>query len=249
MIPEILGFEDSSYLLMMIIGIIVAFVVVTLYFKKLKYNKNNIIDLLICSSFAVAIGVVFAILFENLYEIGSGHGFVFKLTFFGGLAGGVLGFILVYVIARKHMSFKFIDVLTIAPGCIAIAHAIGRIGCFLSGCCYGAVTTEWYGVTFYGDTVKRIPTQLFESIFLFILAALLIYLAFKKEFKYNFVIYLGAYSIFRFLIEFLRDDERGHFVGALSPSQIWCIVLFVLAVPLFFIVKKFLVEKKIDEQE
>ena len=249
MIPEIFGFEDSSYLLMMFLGIIAAFVVACLYFKKINYSKENIIDLLICSSFAVALGIVFAVLFENLYEIGQGHGFVFKLTFFGGLAGGVLGFILTYIIGRKFLSFRFSHVLNIAPGCVALAHAIGRIGCFLSGCCYGKETNAWYGVTFYGDSVKRIPTQLFEAIFLFVLASLLIYLAFKKHYKYSFAIYILSYCLFRFLIEFIRDDNRGRFFGIFSPSQVWCIVLFLITIPLIFIARKVRIEEINNEQE
>ena len=39
--------------------------------------------------------------------------------------------------------------------------------------------------------------------------------------------YLVSYGIFRFLIEFLRDDERGAFIGNLSPSQFWSVLMHV----------------------
>ena len=70
------------------------------------------------------------------------------------------------------------------------------------------------------------------------------------KFKYPFIVYLGSYSIFRFIIEFFRGDDRGQFLGMFSPSQVWSIVIWIIIVPFFFILKKLVfVEKKSDEQE
>ena len=61
--------------------------------------------------------------------------------------------------------------------------------------------------------------------------------AFKYSFKYNFTIYMVFYGVFRFIIEFFRGDERGQLAG-LSPSQYWCILLVVLAFPVYLLLKK-----------
>ena len=127
-------------------------------------------------------------------------------------------------------------ILVIAPGCVAIGHAFGRIGCFLSGCCYGIHTGTSLDINFPGIG-EHLPTQLIEMTFLFILGALLLVFAFKHYTNYTAVIYLFAYSIFRFVIEFFRGDERGQLVG-LSPSQYWCIVLFLGAGLLIYLYKK-----------
>ena len=90
------------------------------------------------------------------------------MTFYGGLFGGVLGFLLTYYFIRKNVNFKIMEVVKVAPVSIAIAHCIGRIGCTLAGCCYGKPTDSWIGIDLPGHG-KVIPTQLFEAIFLLIL--------------------------------------------------------------------------------
>ena len=74
------------------------------------------------------------------------------------------------------------------------------------------------------------------------------YLVLKKKFKYNMSLYLVAYGVFRFLIEFIRGDDRGKFIGALSPSQFWSIGMVVLGIALFC-VTKFWFYKKIADPE
>ena len=56
----------------------------------------------------------------------------------------------------------------------------------------------------------------------------------KKDFKYNLPLYLIAYGIFRFLIEYVRNDSRGELIGAVSPSQFWSIVMVVIGIALIF---------------
>ena len=135
-------------------------------------------------------------------------------------------------------------ILIIAPACITLAHALGRIGCFLSGCCYGIETDAAHGVLFPGMDHYVIPTQIFESIYLFCLSAALVGFAFKYNFYYSFVIYAVFYGIFRFIIEFFRGDERGQLAG-LSPSQYWCILLILGAFPLYLLLKK--INEKLDQ--
>ena len=54
-----------------------------------------------------------------------------------------------------------------------------------------------------------------------ILFAVCSYLLLKKQFRHNMTVYLIGYGIFRFLIEFIRGDDRGKLFGLLSPSQFW----------------------------
>ena len=124
----------------------------------------------------------------------------------GGLIGGYIG----VIIGKKIMNIKgkrFGN--QIAPA-VALGMAIGRIGCFLTGCCFGIETSLPIGINF-GDGVNRIPTQLIEMIFCFILFGYLFYKQkTKKELQpgilfYDLILY---YFIFRFLIEFIRGTEK-----------------------------------------
>ena len=101
----------------------------------------------------------------------------------------------------------------------------------------------------YSDkpTIRVYPTQLFEAIFLLIMFAICFYLTMKKDFKYTFCVYLISYGVFRFLIEFLRDDDRGSFIPGLSPSQFWSLIMIPLGIGLFFFLKW--QYKIIDEEE
>lgn len=238
MYPNLFGIEDGSYIFCMIFGIVLAVIVAIEFLKKKGASKGALIDLGICACFAVIAGIIFSILFENLYEaiaLKEKYKWVWKMTFYGGLIGGVGGFIGTYLLLKKKTTLKFTNVLIIAPASIVLAHAIGRIGCFLAGCCYGKPTDSWIGINFPGIG-KVIPTQLIEAIFLFILFGVIFFLILKLNFKYGFIVYVPAYAIFRFVIEFFRGDERG-VAGALSPSQIWCIILFVATIPLYFLLK------------
>jgi len=89
---------------------------------------------------------------------------------------------------------------------LAAAIAIGRWGCFFNGCCFGSETTLPWGVDF-GDGIPRHPTQIYESIFHLSMAAVVLALL-----KLNWLVghrlqlYLIAYSVFRFVTEFIRPE-------------------------------------------
>jgi phosphatidylglycerol:prolipoprotein diacylglycerol transferase len=119
-----------------------------------------------------------------------------------------------------------------APG-LALGHAIGRVGCFAAGCCYGKPTSHFWGVTFTNPLAHEIvgtplgqalePTQLFESAVELTIFFILSWLLVRKKFEGQvFGAYLFLYGIARFFLEFIRDDHgRGSvFGGALSGTQL-----------------------------
>lgn len=230
MLPQI-GFIDS-YTLMMVLGIIASFVIYELYFHlHLKKGFKDTLPLDASLLLSISLGIIGAYLFQNLYDFISSpstYSWSWKMTFYGGLIVGVGAFFLLYLFfIRKYGKGLLKPLLVIAPGSIALGHAFGRVGCFLSGCCYGIPTDSFLGVHFPNVEGNVLPTNLFEAIFLFILAIILIILAFKNDCPYGFPIYLLAYGLWRFIIEFFRGDDRGSFIPFLSPSQFWSILLFI----------------------
>ena len=243
MYPDLFGINDSSYVIFILIGVLVCIYFLYLFLKNRKYSSNTIKDVIAITFFTVALGVVGAILFQNMYDLLSdpkNYTFSFKMTFYGGLIVGILAFILLFnFYVKKHNDIRIREIAIIAPLCITSAHAFGRIGCFLAGCCYGAHTDSWIGIEF-PELGKRIPTQLIECIFLFILSGVLIYLIFKTKFKWTLHLYLLSYSIFRFVVEFFRDDAaRGGTLFGLYPSQIICIIIWIVFIPSLLALKKF----------
>lgn len=247
MYPELFGFIDT-YSVMILIGVLFCLWFLSLYLKKKNYPKQAIYAIELNAIVAILVGVVTGLLFQNLYDFiekGSAYTWTWAMTFYGGLIGGVASFLIGYfaILRRKHFPMVS-ELLVIAPSCICIAHGIGRIGCFLAGCCYGKETDAWYGVRFPGMDHKVIPTNLFEAIFLIALALLLLILALKEKGIFNFGIYMVAYGVWRFIVEFWRGDHRGEFIGNLSPSQFWSIVLFVGGVAYFVIMGVLLAKGK-----
>lgn len=231
------------YGLMIAVGILACFGLLFWYGKKNKIEEGFLDFIFYNAILSIALGFGSAALFQATYnwietgvwDFGSG------ITFIGGLIGGVATFLVVYFIFRKRYKTRLLDVLSFIPCCILIAHAFGRIGCFFAGCCHGPETDAWYGIYMYATSLGRkatvVPTQLYEAIFLFALCAVCFFLVWKKKFRHNLSVYLIAYGIFRFCLEFVRADDRGQFLGSLSPSQFWSIVMVIAGVALIFLLR------------
>ena len=248
MLPKLWIF--NTYSLCLIAGIIACFGLFLLYMRKYGAKKSYIYDVLVLASVAILFGLLSATLFQYVFDLLNGHNEFGSMTFYGGLIGGAALFIIVYLtlFKKRWPEYPFMMVLVIAPACITIAHAFGRIGCFCSGCCYGIETDSWLGVQFPGMHHKVYPTQLFESFYLFILSGVLFLLAYKFNFKYTMPVYCLAYGVWRFLIEFIRGDERGFVLFGLHPAQLISILAVIIGITLIF-VYKFKMLKKTEETE
>jgi len=124
-------------------------------------------------------------------------------TIIGGLIGGVIGTRItkkLFRIEGKRGNF-------FAPA-IAIGVAIGRIGCFLRGCCYGKPTNLPWGVNF-GDGILRHPTQIYESLFMLGMFIYLEMVKNRKDVKSGQLLkmLMISYFTFRFFVEFIRVQD------------------------------------------
>jgi phosphatidylglycerol:prolipoprotein diacylglycerol transferase len=153
------------------------------------------------------------------FNFWTGGGFVF----YGGLLGAA-GFLLLYRILKFPWSSK--SLWSLIPA-LTMGHAIGRLGCFLAGCCYGKETDWWWGVHLHG--ADRHPTQLLESLGLFLLSWIMLK---RPSSRQNLRLYLVTYGGLRFVLEFLRGDIIRGSWSFLTPSQ-W-ISLGLLLVGLIF---------------
>lgn len=239
------------YGVMVALGVLAAFAVLYLYNKKMGIDLSFSDFLFYNGMFSVLLGFGAAAVFQGLYNYieDPGAGFSLKggITFLGGLLGGTVAFLIVYFLLRKRLKGRLVGTgtdfpaLSTIPCAILIGHSLGRVGCFFAGCCYGKQTDSIFGVTFPEKTSlgKVHPTMLYEAVFLFLLFLLCSFLLFKFRFRHNMSVYLVGYGAFRFGIEFLRNDHRGTFIGSLSPSQFWSILMVVLGVALYFILERF----------
>jgi phosphatidylglycerol---prolipoprotein diacylglyceryl transferase len=163
-------------------------------------------------------------------------------VFYGGLIAGVL---VAWWYVRRHRLPGWRTADALAPGLI-LGQAIGRLGCFSAGCCWGKPASVPWAVTFTDLYASRQvgtpldtplhPTQIYESLACFLIFLVLLWIASRKRFHGQVVLaYVTLYSVARFGIEFLRGDpDRGTwFRGALSTSQVIALLL-LLGVALVF---------------
>lgn len=237
----VFSLKIPSYSLFALLGCIFSYILFILLIKKRReiclFHANILFLLSLLCGFLGS--KLLYIIVEADYFISSGN-FTEALTkggfvFYGGLIFAML-FCRIYCKNNNIPAFSFFDAA--APS-VCLGQAFGRIGCFFAGCCYGKETSSFLGVKFpYGGASglsSVFPVQLFESAFLFILCAVLIFLFLKK---YNKGVcsyaYLFSYGIWRFSIEFLRADDRGS-VLFFSTSQI--ISLLIIAISLYTLCK------------
>jgi phosphatidylglycerol:prolipoprotein diacylglycerol transferase len=129
----------------------------------------------------------------------------------------------------------------------------GRLGCFFGGCCFGITTDSRFGMSFPAYSAaseKQVrdgvlaskalpslpvhPTQLYEAGGCLLIAIVLaLWLQPRKRFDGQVMLaFLGAYALLRFLLEYLRDDDRGGLLG-LSTSQLIGVVVIAALVPVW----------------
>lgn len=157
-------------------------------------------------------------------------------TLYGALICSI-AVVFVYTRIKKLDRLQFADIAA-APTALGIA--VGRLGCFFAGCCWGRPTSVPWAVTFTNPesftSYKNVPvhpTQLYESA-----ACLLIYLYLvwlfrqRKYVGQQFYHGLACYSVVRFFIEYFRGDSYRGFVipDVLSYSQLISLVILGLSV-------------------
>lgn len=173
------------------------------------------------------------------------------ITFLGALYGALFGYVISYLLIFKHERHNIIHYLNIILPGLILAHGLGRIGCFLVGCCTGIEAPAPFGMYFPYAPIPNpepagyinphthtvLPANLYEAIFLIGLFFVLIFALKKHQTK----VYMVSYGIFRFLIEFLRGDSRGQvpllkdisFLSWVSPSQLLSFILLIVGILLF----------------
>ncbi len=227
-------FKISTFSFLVVMGVtilLLGFFLVVKFVKKVNFEETMLVTIFL--SLSLIAGYLGGYLFDGLLKIEERGGLYFVSTaFYGGFLCAFGFFILLMFIFKKvHPKLDTLTYLNILTPFIVFAHALGRLGCFAAGCCFGKPTDSWAGVVFpsdapasalYGPGTKVYATQIYEMASLLAILVLCLTL-FKKR---PFVAYLILYAIARFIIEFYRGDDRGASV-LLSPSQWVAIFVFL----------------------
>lgn len=234
-------FVLHTYGLLVALGFLSAYTVARARFSRVGLSGSFVDNLTMAAMIGGLLGarLLFFIVDPNTHFLADPLAFfrVWEggLVFYGGFLGAGVS---LWVLSRvKEISFRVIaDGLSVP---LLLGQAIGRLGCFAAGCCYGRPTSSFFGVVFVRPDslaplgVRLQPTQLFESAGNLALMGLVWMLERRKLNRGDSAAaYMIGYGTFRFLIEFLRGDDRGPFSGGLSPSQVISVVSVIAGIAL-----------------
>lgn len=257
MFPELFKIGDfpiNTYGVLLAVGMLLALFVASKLAVRDGLPRERIYDLGLWTLIGGLLGSkVLMLLVEDNVQIFSLDFLRSGGVYYGGFIGGFLALVLLLRFYKLPF-WKVADAF--APG-LALGQAIGRLGCFAAGCCWGKPTDGFCGVHFTetahdftgvpifredGADLYLHPTQLYESITMLVVFGVLIFLHKKKKFDGQVLIAYGIiYGIVRFTIEFWRDDPRGDLFGlttltGFSTSQIISLIVALGAI-VFMIVR------------
>jgi phosphatidylglycerol:prolipoprotein diacylglycerol transferase len=206
---HIFGLKIPAYGVMVLLAVVTAYFALAFFSRREKVPFDKLENLFIATFIAAIVGARIFYLIEhnqfsliNLIKVWEGG-----LDFFGGFVFAAV----TVLVGIKALKLPFWKVLDIAAISLILAHSVGRLGCWLAGCCYGKPTDLPIGVVFPPESiapsgVALYPTQLMEATGNFIGYLLLFYI-YKKGKPFDGIIvslYLIWYGTERFLLEFIR---------------------------------------------
>lgn len=249
------SFKLPAYGFMVAIGYSAAILYLLKSRASSAITREAAADLLFCSALAGILGAkaVFAATYWNelgpdlvsklLYILRS---FQYGFVFYGGFAAGAAAF---FLYCRRH-KLNFLKAADHFAPALALAHGFGRMGCFMAGCCYGRPSAGGFGAAFTNPGseipqaylgVPLYPTQLFEAAGNFLIFGGLVLLSRRAGARPEggvLAAYMLAYSTLRFMVEFLRGDDRGGAWLGLSPAQTASVIVALAAIFILGIVRK-----------
>ena len=201
--------------------------------KREAVRKNIKPDLVYDLGFYLLIGSIigariYYILFFGLKDFSEDPMSIFKV-WQGGLAihGGILGGVIAGIIFSKVRKVSFWALADLIAPSIILGQAIGRIGCFLNGCCFGMPIKPLFGL-------ENHPTQIYELILDFAGFLLLWNLRKKVNFVGGlFLLYLMAYGVIRIIVSQFRADNVYLWNTALTLAGLTSILMFIIAMILY----------------
>ena len=243
MLPKLISigsFYIPTYGVLVALGFLAGLSVATNLARRAGLPSEKITNLAVYCALAGFVGAkLFMFLFDwPEYLHNPGQIFTLETLQAAGVFHG--GFVVALLVAFVYLHREKLPVLrtmdVVAPG-VAIGQAIGRLGCFAAGCCWGRACYLPWGVRFRSDFAAPVPldkplhpVQLYESAADLAIFALLFGLS-RREHKDGTVIglYLVLYSTARFIIEFYREHEQA-LVGPFSLTQWIALALLLLGV-------------------
>ncbi|MDD2434700.1 MAG: prolipoprotein diacylglyceryl transferase [Bacilli bacterium] len=225
------------YSIMILLSLIVNIIVVLLIYKKYNFKKNEIIGALIYENMGIIIGAKLLTYIQHYKEYGEFNFYRLGLSAYGGVIGAIMCLIIFGIKYKKSFKDMF---FTFMPS-IPIMYAIGKIGCFLVGCCHG-IEYSGFGSVVYNHSlvapagVSLFPIQIVETLVFTLIFIYMFNRTIKNRFNWQTLgISFILCGLAKFSLDFLRIS---HVDKILSLNQIISIVFIIIGALLIIKNKK-----------
>ena len=252
MLPYIyvFGIKISMYALSTLIGVALSLIYLKLQTRRDPAGEADCQLCLVYSLVGAAAGAKLLYLFTRFDEFISEFPYLFSVPalflqkyLYGGFVfyGGLFGCLLASWLFCRAVRRNWFEMLRVLMPIFPLIHGFGRLGCFCAGCCYGVETASALGVVFHHSEyapngIPLLPVQLMEAFGEFVLFGLTAAASARRwEGRVILGLYLIAYSILRFILEFYRGDDYRGFIGVLSISQLIALLAALLGLILLLL--------------
>jgi phosphatidylglycerol:prolipoprotein diacylglycerol transferase len=246
---QIGSFALHTYGVLLAIGYLLGIYTAQRFGRRFGLDPEQVFNLSVYLALAAILGAKLFLLFQDWRRYIHAPLSLFSMEFvqsagifYGGVVMALL--VLVWYVRKYNMNWLRVGDAMV-PG-VAIGHAIGRLGCFSAGCCWGKEAHVPWAVVFrnpYATATTGVPlniplhpTQLYESACEFLIFGALVWLARRRSFEGQlFATYLLAYGIVRYIVDFFRyyEPQALLFHGMLTVGQLTSLFLIALAIAIW----------------
>lgn len=204
---------------MIVLSLIVNVIVVLIISRKFKYTVDELVSMLVIDTIGIIGG---GILYTYIFSKDLGF------SSLGGVIGGLIMLYLYSLLVKKDYKYMLILFMPSIP----LMYAIGKIGCFVAGCCYGIPYDGIGHIVYHSSEVALLNTNLFpiqiiETIIFLIIFIYIITRYYKNKFSIKLImIEIIVCGIAKFLLDFLRYE---HTVKFITSNQIMCLLLVIFS--------------------
>lgn len=208
---EIGGFTIYSYGFMLSLALLVSSLGLLKQASREGFNPDHVLEAVIAASAAGLIGSRLLYVFLN-WELYQGQWIKILYTRSGGLSfyGAFIGGLVALFAWCRFRKLQFLKLTDLMAPYLALGYALGRVGCFLNGCCYGIVSpVPWALPAFTADRFLRHPVQLYASLGGLIIFIILYRIRPKRPFEgFQLIMLALLYGVLRFITEYFREEPE-----------------------------------------